>query len=40
MRCTQMTFDEFETATNEDLRKEAKRCFDLYGSSGVGGLEP
>jgi hypothetical protein len=34
-----MRFDEFEAATNEDLRREAKRCFDLYGSSGVGGLD-
>jgi hypothetical protein len=34
-----MTFDEFEIATNEDLRREAKRCFDLYGSPSVGGLD-
>jgi hypothetical protein len=34
-----MTFDECEAATNEDLRREAKRCFDLYGSGGVGSLD-
>lgn len=34
-----MTFDEFDVATNEDLSREAKRCFDLYGSPGVGGLD-